>query len=56
MLTKVLRIKTEAPAHVIIRDVAGTKLFDMDVPGVSIVVAVPSDAKICVDPHPRSDI
>jgi hypothetical protein len=55
-MTKGVRIKTEAPAHVVIRDVAGTKLFDMSVPGVSIVVAVPSDAKICVDPQPRRDL
>ena len=58
-MTKVLRIKTEAAAHVTIRDGAGKKLFDMDVPeGVSVTVAVAGNADIQVDPQPsaRSDL
>ena len=47
---KVLRLKTEAAAHIVIRNGAGKKLFDIDLPGVSITVTVPSDAEIGVDP------
>jgi hypothetical protein len=50
--SKVLRIKTTTATHATIRDGAGKKLFDMDVCGISIVVAVPSDAEIHIDPPP----
>ena len=52
--SKVLCIKTTTATHVTIHDGAGKKLFDMDVCGISIVVAVPSDAEIRVDPQPAS--
>lgn len=45
-IAKVLQLKTEAPARVVIRDRAGKKLFYVDLPGVSITVAVPSSAEI----------
>jgi len=48
---KVLRVKTEAPAHVVIRKGAGKKLFDMYIHGVIIAIAVPKDAEIQVDPR-----
>jgi hypothetical protein len=52
LTSKVLRIKTTTATHATIRDGAGKKLFDMDLCGISIVVAVPSDAEIHVDPPP----
>jgi hypothetical protein len=51
---KVLQVKTEAAAHVTIRNGAGKKLFDMDLPGVSITVAVSADAEIKVTPNRRT--
>jgi hypothetical protein len=43
---KVLQVKTEAVAHIVIRNGAGKKLFDLDLSGVSITVTVPPDAEI----------
>jgi hypothetical protein len=48
---KVLRVKTTTDTHIVIRNGAGKKLFDMDVCGFSVVVAVPPDAEIQVDPR-----
>ena len=48
---KVLRVKTEAAAHVVIRNGARKKLFDIYLSGVSITVAVPADAEIQVEPR-----
>jgi hypothetical protein len=51
-MAKVLRVKTEAAAHIVLRNGAGKKLFDLDLPGVSITVTVPSDAEeIQVEPN-----
>ncbi len=47
---KVLRVKTKAAAHIVLRSGAGKKLFDLDLPGVSITVTVPSDGEIQVEP------
>jgi hypothetical protein len=47
---KVLQLKTEAMAHVVIRNAAGRKLFDMTMPGLTLVVTVSSNAEIKVDP------
>ena len=46
---KVLRIKTEAAAHIVVRNAKGRKLFDLYVSGISITVAVPMDAEIKID-------
>ena len=48
---KVLRVKTEAAAHIVIRNGAGKKLFDIDLSGVSITVTVPPDGEIRVEPN-----
>jgi hypothetical protein len=49
---KVLQVKTEdAATHVVIRNAAGRKLFDMTMPGLTLVVTVSADAKIKVDPR-----
>ena len=50
---KVLRVKTEAAAHVVIRNAAGKKLFDIYLPGVSIGVAVPLNAEIQIQPKSK---
>ena len=53
-MCKLLRIKTEAATHLVMRDWAGKKLLDIDLPGVSVTVAVPSDAKIEIEPDERT--
>ncbi len=47
---RVVQVKTDAAAHVVIRSRAGKKLFDIYLPGVSITIAIPADAEIKVDP------
>ena len=47
---KAMRVKTKTAAHVTIRNRAGRKLFDLDVLGVSITVAVPPDTEIQIEP------
>ena len=49
-VVKAVQVKTEAAAHIVIRNGAGKKLFDIDLSGVSITVTVPSDAEIRVEP------
>jgi hypothetical protein len=49
--TKVLRVKTETAAHIVIRNGAGKKLFDIDLSGVSITVTIPPDGEIRVEPN-----
>lgn len=48
--SKVQRLKTKAVAHIVIRNGAGKKLFEMDLPGVCITVTVPLTAAIEVEP------
>jgi hypothetical protein len=47
---KVLRVKTEAAAHVVVRDGTGRKLFEVDLLGVTVVLSVSSDAVINIEP------
>jgi hypothetical protein len=47
---KVVELKTRSMAHVVLRDVAGHKLFDVDIHGVCITVTTSLDAEIRVDP------
>ncbi len=47
---KVLRVKTETAAHIVIRNGTGKKLFEMDLPGVCITVMVPLTAAIELEP------
>jgi hypothetical protein len=49
---KVLRVKTDAAAHIVVRDGSGRKLFEVDLPGVTVVLSVPSDAVINIEPAP----
>jgi hypothetical protein len=49
---KGLRIKTEATAHAVIRDGTGRKLFEIDLPGVTVVLSVSPDAVISIEPAP----
>jgi len=49
---KATQLKTKSRAHVIIRNGAGFKLFDMYVNGVYISVGTALSAEIEVDPHP----
>jgi hypothetical protein len=46
---KVVQVQTKAAAHVVVRDRSGRKLFEVDLTGVRIVVAVASDAVIAVE-------
>jgi len=50
---KVLRLKTDANSHIVVRNRVGKKLFEIDLPGVSVTFAVPQDAEIQVDARPR---
>jgi hypothetical protein len=50
---KVVQIQTKAAAQIVIRNGAGKKLFDMDVHGVTISLAVSADAEIKVEPVER---
>ena len=43
---KALQIETVAKTHILIRDRAGRKLFEVDASGCSVAIAVPSDAEI----------
>lgn len=49
---KVLRVKTDAAAHIVVRDGSGRKLFEVDLPGVTVVLSVSSDAVIKTEPAP----
>jgi hypothetical protein len=49
---KVLRVKTEMATHVVIRNAAGKKLFEVDLPGVTVVLSVAPDAVIDIEPAP----
>lgn len=53
-IAKVLLVQTEAATHVVIRNGAGKKLFDIYLSGVSISVATPLDADITIFPSERS--
>jgi hypothetical protein len=46
---KVLRVRTAAEAHIVVRNAKGRKLFDLYVSGISITVAVPMGAGIKID-------
>jgi hypothetical protein len=48
---RVLQVKTKAAAHIVVRNGAGKKLFDMWVLGVAVAMAVPSNAEIKVEPN-----
>jgi hypothetical protein len=47
---RVVQIQTAASAVIVVRNANGRKLFDMEIHGVTISVAVPLDAEIQVDP------
>jgi hypothetical protein len=47
---KAMQLKTKAMAHVLIRNGAGHKLFEMDVHGVCIAVTTALDAEIKIEP------
>jgi hypothetical protein len=52
--SKVLRVKTKAAAHIVLRNGAGKKLLEIYLPGVSVTLAVPPDAEIRIDAQPSS--
>jgi hypothetical protein len=50
---RVVQIQTTASAgltHLVVRNAKGRKLFDMDIPGVTIVLSVPLNATIEIEP------
>jgi len=49
---RVVQLKTKAAAHVVVRDGSGRKLFEVDLPGVTVVLSVSSDAVINIEPTP----
>jgi hypothetical protein len=49
---RVVQLKTKAAAHVVVRDGAGRKLFEVDLPGVTVVLSVALDAVIDIEPAP----
>ena len=48
---KVVQLQTKAATQVVIRDRAGRKLFDLELPGISIAVAVSKDEEIAIEPQ-----
>ena len=58
MRVQVVQIQTAASAgvtQIVVRNGAGKKLFDMDIPGGTIVIAVPLDAEIKIEPDRRGE-
>jgi hypothetical protein len=51
---KAVRLKTEAMAHLVIRNCTGHKLFDMNIPGVTVTITTPLNATIEIEPDERS--
>jgi hypothetical protein len=49
---RVVQVQTKAIAHIVVRDGAGRKLFEVDLPGVTVVLSVPSNAVIDIEPAP----
>jgi hypothetical protein len=49
---KVVQVQTKAAAHVVVRDGSGRKLFEVDLPGVTVVLSVTPDAVINIEPTP----
>jgi hypothetical protein len=47
---RVVQIQTTASANIVVRNAKGRKLFDMDIPGVTIVLSVPLNATIEIEP------
>jgi len=47
---KVLQVRTDAITHVVIRNGKGKKLFEINLLGVSITVAVSADAELRIEP------
>jgi hypothetical protein len=47
---KVVQIQTKALADIVVRNAKGRKPFDMNISGVTVVIAVPVDSKIKVEP------
>lgn len=47
---RVVLIKTTRSTHVVVRNAKGRKLFDMDIPGVTLTLSVPLDAEITIEP------
>jgi hypothetical protein len=53
---RVIQIKTTArETHVVVRNVKGHKLFDMWIPGVTLAISVPGDAKIRIEGEDRNE-
>ena len=54
LTSKVLRITTPSPTHLVVRNAHGHKLFEVQIPGVAVTVAVPADAEIRIEPEART--
>lgn len=48
-----VQLKTQSTTNVVIRDASGKKIFDLDLAGCSIEVAVPPGAEIQITPPPE---
>ena len=51
---RVVQIQTKASADIVVRNGKGRKLFEMNLPGVSVAVTVPTDAEIKIEPDEGS--
>jgi hypothetical protein len=47
---KVVRIQTTTLTQIVVRHANGRKLFEVDLPGVTVVLSVSSDAVINIEP------
>ena len=50
---RVIQIQTKTSTQIVVRNAKGRKLFDMEIQGLTIVLSVPVDAEIQVEPSPR---
>lgn len=50
---KAVQVKTEATVDIVIRNGGGRKLFDMNVPGVTVTITAPLNAEIIIEPDPN---
>jgi hypothetical protein len=52
---RVVQIQTRASADIVVRNAKGRKLFEINLPGVSVTVTIPTDGEIKIEPDRRGE-